>query len=44
MASRRATIFLTAKDLEHSRRFYTEDLGLQESSAASNHVAYELGS
>lgn len=43
MASRRATIFLTAKDLERSRRFYTEDLGLQESSAASDHVAYGVG-
>lgn len=37
-------VFLICRDLEVSRNFYSETLGLRETSAAADHVRYETGS
>ena len=38
-----STVFLIVSDLEASRKFYTDTLGLMEASAAGDHVRYEIG-
>ena len=38
-----STVFLIGRDLEVSRRFYSGTLGLEEASAADDHVRYKVG-
>ena len=37
------SLFLISRDLEESRRFYTDTLGLKEESAGSGQVCYKVG-
>ncbi|MFP6889653.1 MAG: VOC family protein, partial [Nitrospinota bacterium] len=43
MFEKLSTVFLIGRNLDTSRKFYTETLGLKEASVTADHVRYDVG-